>query len=257
MFNLENFIEEINNQGYSIVRNALPNQFVELAKMELIKAIESEVDYHKTKEYSDYGMVLLCSRYHRIFCDIFDIDLVREPFNAILGEGCIVYAYTSSSMPPNLTNYSCRIHTDCPRIIPGYVTNIGATILLDDFTESNGATYFLPYSQGQSIEPNPEYFYQNSFRLIEKAGSICFFNARLWHSGGRNLTSQWRHALTINMCRPWMKQRIDIPRAMSNTDISTISSVAKQKLGFFAQVPSSYQEYYSPIENRKFKQKVE
>lgn len=257
MFNRETFVHQINNQGYSIVKHALPNSFVESAKMELIKAINTEADYHKTTKYSGYGMVLLCSLYDRIFCNIFDIDLVREPFNVILGEGCIVYAYTSSSMPPNSTNYSSRIHTDCPRIIPGYITNVGATILLDDFTEVNGATYLLPYSQEQLTQPEPEQFYQKSIRLIEKAGSICFFNARLWHSGGNNLTSQWRHALTINMVRPWMKQRIDIPRAMSHMDLSCISDVAKQKLGFYAQVPSNYSEYFVPIENRKFKQRAE
>lgn len=257
MFEPEVFIHEIKTQGYSIVRNALPELFIRKAKFELFQAINSEVKYHGTKKYLDYGMVLLCSLYDKVFCDLFEIDLVTEPFNAILGEGCIVYAYTSSSMPPNAANYSERIHTDCPRIIPGYITNLGATILLDDFTEENGATWFLPYSQERFTPPKSEEFYQESLRLIEKAGSIFFFNARLWHAGGKNLTNEWRHALTINMVRPWMKQRIDIPRAMEHMDLNNISDRAKQKLGFYAQVPSNYSEYYVPLEHRKFKQKTE
>ena len=134
---------------------------------------------------------------------------------------------------------------------------MGATILLDDFTEENGATWFLPYSQNTLEKPNEEEFYKNGKRVVAKAGSVWFFNARIWHAGGNNLTDKWRHALTINMCRPYMKQRIDIPRAMAHMDLSNVSQQALQKLGFLAQVPANYDEYYVAPEKRKFKQPIE
>ena len=256
MFDKEKFVHEINTQGYSIVRNALNAEFITEAKLRLAEAIEKEVDFHKSKDYNDYGMVLCCPLYNKVFSDLFDFLMVSEPLESILGEGCITYAHTSSSMPPKSSNYSNRIHTDCPRIIPNYVTNMGATILLDDFNEENGATWFLPNSQERIESPTKDEFYSEGLRLIEKAGTIWFFNARIWHSGGNNLTDSWRHALTINVVRPWMKQRIDIPKAMKNIDTSMYSEKAKQKLGFYAQVPSSYEEYYVPMEKRKFKQKT-
>lgn len=257
MFEKEKFVDEIKNQGYSIVKNALPEEFINRAKIKLEEAIKSEENYHGNKEYSDYGMVLLCSLYDKVFTDLFDLPLVTEPLEAVLGEGCIAYAYTSSSMPPETSNYSKRVHVDCPRVIPGYITNMGATILLDDFTEENGATWFLPYSQERLEPPSEKDFFDKAVRLIEKAGSIWFFNARIWHAGGQNLTNKWRHALTINVVRPWMKQRIDIPRAMKEMDLSKLSEKSKQKLGFYAQVPANYDEYYVPFEERKFKQKTE
>ncbi len=257
MFDKDNFIKEINTQGYSIVRNALSPEFIQKAKKELEIAIEKETEYHKGKNYSDFGMVLLCSLYDKIFCELFDIPLVSNPFNAVLGDGCIVYAYTSSSMPPEGSNYSKRIHVDSPRIIPNYITNMGATILLDDFTAENGATWFLPNSQNRETPPSEKEFYDNATRLIEKAGTIWFFNARIWHAGGNNLSSKWRHAITINMVRPWMKQRIDIPKAMAGMKLEEISNTAKQKLGFFTQIPENYDEYYVSFENRKYKQKTE
>ena len=154
-------------------------------------------------------------------------------------------------------NYSNRIHVDCPRIIPGFVTNMGATILLDDFTEDNGATWFLPHSQERTEAPSEEEFYGKGKRVIAPAGSAFFFHARLWHAGGANKTKQWRHALTINMCRPWMKQRIDIPRAMAHMNLNGVNETALQKLGFLAQVPANYDEYYAPPEKRKYRQKAE
>jgi len=254
---MQRYTNEILTQGYSIRQNIFSEEFVVKARAALELAIEQEAAYHQTKDYPDYGMVMLCSLYNGIFIDLFENEELMQPFNSILGDGCIVYAYTSSSMPPYGSNYSQRIHVDCPRVIPGYITNMGATILLDDFTEENGATHFLPNSQHMVDAPGKNEFFMNAKRLIAKAGSVWFFNARIWHAGGVNRTNQWRHALTINMIRPWMKQRIDIPRAMSCMDLSRISEKIQQKLGFFAQVPANYDEYYLPAEKRKFRQTTE
>ena len=254
---LQTFAQSIRDDGYYIVENVLTPEFTLQTKKELGIAIEKEMEYHGTSDYSDYGMVLLCSLYGGNFIKLFDNTRLTDRIEAVLGEGSIVYAYTSSSMPPGKTNYSRRIHVDSPRIIPGYVTNLGVTIALDDFTEDNGATFFLPKSHTLEEPPTEEYFYKHAKRFIAKAGSVWFFNARIWHAGGDNKTSQWRHGLTLNMCRPYMKQRIDIPRAMANMDLSSASEKALQKLGFLAQTPANYDEYYVAPEKRKYRQKYE
>jgi ectoine hydroxylase-related dioxygenase (phytanoyl-CoA dioxygenase family) len=257
MFDEKRFLREINTLGYSVVEDVLPADFIASARTQLERAITEEARYHGSTDYQDFGMVLLCSLYGGAFIELFDIERLTRPFECVLGEGCIVYAYTSSSMPPCAANYSRRIHVDCPRVIPGYVTNLGATILLDDFTEENGATWFLPASHERAEAPDDSYFYEHARRLVAKAGTVWYFNARIWHAGGINRTDRWRHALTINMCRPWMKQRLDVPRVMADLDLSNISQKALQKLGFLAQVPASYDEYHAPPEHRKYRQKVE
>lgn len=251
--------EAIKKDGYLIREGVLSPEYVRDAKAALSSAIEAEVAYHGGREFSDYGMVLLCALYGQVFIDLFENEAFLEPFEAVMGTGCIVYAYTSSSMPPTGANYSHRVHVDSPRLIPGYVTNMGATILLDDFTPENGATWFLPGSHEREEAPSEEEFFADAKRVVAPAGSVFFFNARLWHSGGGNETDNWRHALTVNMCRPYMKQRLDIPRALgeAGVDISRTSDRALQKLGYHAQVPASYDEYYAPAERRKFRQPAE
>lgn len=244
----------IATDGYVILPDILEPSFVERAKRELVRAIEADTGRYGPQAERDYGMVMLCALHGGSFLDLFDNNRLVAPFNAVLGDESIVYAYTSSSMPPGGRNYSVRIHVDCPRIIPGYVTNMGATILLDDFTEENGATWFLPGSQERAEMPSEEEFYGKGCRVIARAGAVFFFNARLWHAGGINKTSSWRHALTINACRPYMKQRIDIPRAMAGMSLAGVSDQVKQKLGFFAQPPASLEEYYLPPEQRSFRQ---
>jgi len=258
---LPSIAEQITETGSVVVHDVLSPADVAEAKSALMTAIEKEGEYHRTRgsghQHRDYAMVLVCSLYGRIFIDLLANPRFIEPFNGVLGPGCIVYAYTSSSMPPRGGNYSTRVHVDSPRIIPGYITNMGSTILLDDFTADNGATYYLPGSQLRADAPSAEELLSNGKRVIAPAGSVWFFNARVWHAGGENKTDKWRHALTVNMCRPFMKQRIDIPRVMSGMDLTGVPEVALQKLGFRAQVPASYDEYYAPPEKRTYTQAVE
>lgn len=249
--------ESMHRDGYVILPEVLSPEYVANAKSALVDAIEREAEYHGGRDYADYGMVLLCALYGDVFRDLFDNERLLEPFEAVLGVGCIAYAYTSSSMPPGKTNFSRRIHVDSPRLIEGYPTNVGATILLDDFTGENGATYFLPGSHRRAEPPSAEEFEAEALRVVAPAGSAFFFNARLWHAGGSNATDQWRHALTVNMCRSFMKQRIDIPRALAGHDLAGTSDRVLQKLGFLAQVPASYEEYYVAPEHRKFRQPAE
>lgn len=248
---------QIKRDGYAIVRDVLEPEFCSRARAELEIAIAQEAEYHGGADYADYGMVLLCSLYGGSFLALLDNERLLSGFEDVLGPGCIVYAYTSSSMPPDAANFSRRVHVDSPRLIPGYVTNMGATILLDDFTPENGATTFLPGSHTRLERPSDEEYAAGAQRVVAPAGSVFFFNARLWHSGAHNDTQDWRHALTLNVCRPYMKQRIDIPRAMAGMDLGAASDRVLQKLGFLAQVPASYDEYYVPPADRKFKQPAE
>jgi len=258
MLNREEFVERVSTDGYCVVENVLSDREIKVLRSALEDAIEQEVAYHGgRRDYADYGMVMLCSLYGGPFIELFDNPAIIDPLEWVLGEGCIVYAYTSSSMPPRDSNFSRRIHVDCPRIIPGYETNMGVMVLLDDFTEDNGAAWMLRGSHRRLDPPSEDEFYAKAERLCAPAGSANFLHPRLWHAGGVNRTDRWRHAVTVNMCRPWMKQRIDVPRAMSHMDMSRYSERAKQKLGFLSQVPASYDEYYLPPEQRKFRQRVE
>ena len=49
-----------------------------------------------------------------------------------------------------------------------------------------------------------------------------------------------------------MKQYIDTPRLLKDTDLSTASEKAMQKLGFYSQPPVSYEEYYDKSRKRLF-----
>lgn len=251
-------LQAIQKDGFIIMENVLDDELLKRLRLDLEKAIKLETAYHDTENHRDFGMVMFCPIYGKSFIDLIMSESYLAPVEKIMGKNCIVYSYTSSSMPPNLGNYATRIHNDCEHIIPeGYINRFQALIALDDFTLENGATYVLPGSHRMNEAPSEEMFYKNAIRLTMKAGSIWYAHARLWHAGGINTTDKWRHGLTTVFCKAYMKQRVDIPRILEAQGIKDIPSRAQQKFGFLAQVPASYEEFYAPYEQRKFKQPLE
>lgn len=258
MIHKDDFIHAINTKGYCVVEDVVSQDFVTRMGEELMQAVEKESQNHSPENSKDYGRVLMCPIYGGTFLDIYDKEKFIQPFEWILDEQCITYTLTSSCIPPQDKIYTCRIHVDYPRIIPNYHTILAGQLLLDDFTVENGATWLLPNSQHTEEMPDEDFFYANAERLVAKKGSCCYFNPRLWHAGAPNLTDKWRRCLLLGMIRPWMKQRFDIPRMLTqnDTDLTSLSEKALQKLGFFSQPPASYEEYYQPLQKRKFRQVV-
>ena len=105
----------------------------------------------------------------RRFLDLLENPAIVGALDTFLGPTSILYAYTSSSMPAGGSNYSRRVHVDSPRVIPGYMTNLGVIVALDDFTDDNGATYFLPRSFERTDPPSEEEFFAGAQRVYPDA----------------------------------------------------------------------------------------
>lgn len=250
----EIFLNDFDKNGYVIVEGVYDSKFIDELMPEVEAAKQKEAIVNLANQQKSDGTLLACPIYGGKFLDVLENNFFFQPFNWILGDTCIIWVYTSSSLAPNSMNSTSRIHVDRPHFIPNFNEGVGSLILLDDFTEENGATWFLPSSHKNADEPDKDFFYKNAKRLIAPKGSVFYFNLRMWHAGGMNMTDQSRNALGIGMIRPYYKQRIDLPRAMKGIDISSMSEIVKQKLGFFSQPPTSLEEFY---ENGKFKLKLQ
>ena len=252
MMNQNDFEKEFKEKGFVIVDNVLSGDYIARATEELELALQKEVEFVGTMDYKFYGYVLSNAKYGGSFLEVFDNNNIINPINWIMGENSIIYSFTSSSMPPHKGNDASHIHVDCPIFLKDYVLRMGVLLPLVDFTENNGASYYLAGSHKKEEMPSENSFFKNAQRLTMKAGQGCFFNTRVWHAGGLNKTDKWRHALTMNICRPWMKQYIDTPRLLKDADLSNVSERALQKLGFYSQPPTSYEEYYDKNRKRLF-----
>ncbi|MFN5370369.1 MAG: phytanoyl-CoA dioxygenase family protein [Bacteroidia bacterium] len=238
--------------GYSIVPDFLSLNVTKLLREHLENVISNyqPVDGSTRSELDKYHMHdLICKNI--IFGKTLEDRRLQQLIGAILGEYWIMYAYTSSSLPPNGANYGSRIHVDSPRFIPNYATNVGVIWALNDFTIENGSTHVLPGSHNSELEPSKEYFEKNSIRLTCKEGDLIIFNARLFHCAGINFTNKFRHALTLNACRPYMKQRMDWVRFVPESISKQLNAQARRILGFDTRIPTNLKEFFLP-ENQRF-----
>lgn len=246
-------LDEIDAEGFAIVPSVIAGaQALELRGL-LEQAIKEDLDKWAGKTYPDAWMVHNLVVRGMPFAHLLENATLQAYLCALLGDTCTLYAYTSSSLPPNGSNHTHRIHVDSPRLIPGYTTNVGAIVALDDFTLDNGATYFLPGSHRSPDVPSEEHFMANAKRVLPKRGDAVFFNARTFHMGGVNNTSEARHAVTMNVCRAYMRQRFDYPRLVPEEIVSQLSEVGRRFLGFHVRVPTSLDEYYLPEDQRLYK----
>ena len=246
-------LEEIRTRGFTIVEKVVTPDEIRCLRDELEDAISSDPATRGGENTGAPYMIMNLMTKGDAFIELLENATLHAYFDALLGETCVLYAYTSSSMPPGGTNYSNRIHVDCPRFIPGYVSNLGVTLALDDFTDANGATFLLPESFGVEAQPSAEEFERGAQRAYPKAGDAIVFNARTWHRGGDNLTSSWRHAVTMNVCRSYMRQQFDFPRLVDPAVVSKLAERGRRFLGFNVRMPISLEEYYLPAEHRPYK----
>jgi ectoine hydroxylase-related dioxygenase (phytanoyl-CoA dioxygenase family) len=201
----------------------------------------------------DAGMIHNCFMSGSVMREHLSSQRLRLATDALLCKNAIIYAYQSSSLSPGQGNYGSRIHVDCPRFVPGYRTNLGYVLALQPFTRENGGTWVLPGSHLAERIPELPEFEQGAVQLTCRGGDAIFFDARLVHRAGVNHTDQWRHAITINFCRPFMRSRFDFPKMLSGISwVKDLDSSARKFLGFDVRMPSSLSEFYLPPSERLY-----
>ncbi len=251
---LANIVDDFNTKGFAIVPNVLSAAEVEEMRALLIKAIvDQDGKWGGFEHYVDRNMVHNLMLHAQPFVDLLSNPVMHAYLSAVLDPFCTLYAFTSSSIPAGGANYSTRVHVDSPRFIPGYVTNVGFIFALDDFTDENGATYFLPGSHLSDRTPTEAEFFAGAERVYPRAGEGVISNARTFHRGGENVTKRDRHAVTMNVCRSWMRQRFDYPRLMPRAMIDGMDETGRRFIGWDVRVPTSLDEYYVPPDQRLYK----
>ena len=249
---IRDFLGALDRDGFAVV----PRIVDAADAAELRAALAAAIESYPHRDFAggrDVGMVHALMLWGRPFEKLLTNPRLRGFLSAVLGETCVLYAYTSSSMPPHGRNYSARIHVDCPRFIPGYVTNVGVTLMLDDFTEESGATYLLPGSHRLPDAPSEDDFFEGAVRAVGRTGDAILFNGRTWHRGGENRSDAWRHAATLNVCRSYMKQQFDWVRLVPREIVDRNPASFRQFLGYDVRVPTSLDEFYVPEASRLYK----
>ena len=127
-----------------------------------------------------------------------------------------------------------------------YPLNCQVTILLNDFTEANGATGVLPYTQKLCRYPDEadtQEYYAKMERMTGKAGDIAVFYGLTWHGAmPNNTTDQTRSAILIQYLPKFIKPMEDQKRGVKQEVIENATPQLKQLLGFDYPYPQILDE---------------
>ena len=147
-------------------------------------------------------------------------------------------------------SYANNVHRDIRTFSGEIPLMLNTLIMLDDFTEENGATWLMDKGHKYPRCPPAEVFNHHAFQVVGKAGTLVMWNSNLWHCAGENKTDNPRRSLTPEFSKPFMKQGLDYPRAIKKPDTEYL----RQVLGFNALVPASLNDWYQRRENRFYKE---
>ncbi len=120
--------------------------------------------------------------------------------------------------------------------------NAQVTIVLDPFTETSGATAYMPGTQKELRYPNEaeaKEFYETCSRMTGEPGDTVLFFGAAWHCAMPNKSDHDRNAVLINYVPKWVAPLEDMPAALSDDFLDAASPQMRQLLGMNYRYPEN------------------
>ena len=248
--------QQLEDLGYYIYRDKVGDNWLNYLRASVGKAFREHkrVQEKNNSEVTTGGVAL-----HAIVTvpelvdflgELKNLGILKDIEENFFGSKFILNSFSALNNLPDESSFSAEIHRDI-RFYSGKANlMLNCLVMLDDFTEENGATWILPRSHLRKEKPDNEQFFKDAIQATGKAGDILVFNSNIFHCAGKNTTDKGRRALPIVFCKSSMKQLLDYPRAFGSKEFSP---EIRQLLGYDSRVPSSLDEWYQPKENRFYK----
>lgn len=198
---------------------------------------------------TEWGMHHTCGK-HDSFHTFLDAAYLDSYISAYFDDKPYILNGISSLMNPPATlegkyEHGHNWHRDVRTYVgQGNRQLLIALLMLDDFTEQNGATNVL-FGTHRHPDFPPEDFVARETRLAcGPQGSIVLLDGDVWHRTGLNTTDKPRFALSCVLTRPFFKQQLDYPRFFDAAYAESLSPHLRQLFGFNARTPTNIEEWY-------------
>lgn len=178
---------------------------------------------------------------------------VTELLQNMLGGAAILNSFGGLNNLNSTNAYVRNVHRDVRSWSAESMQMAQVLVLLDDFTQDNGATLFLTGSHRSPQKPADAHFDAHASKALGKAGSLYLFDSRIWHAAGVNRTQGPRRCLTLTFTRSYLKPQFDYCRALGEDFCQTQTPDIQQLLGWYARTPSNLHEWYQPEDQRFYR----
>lgn len=199
---------QLDQLGYLVLPGLMTPDLLERARRRVEELFEEEGERAGSEFKTEPGARRLanCVNKGRVFEEAIVTPAVLEAMAHVLGPKFKLSSLNVRSAEPH-SESDQPLHADSAAIADerGYwVCN--SIWMLDDFTEENGATRFVPGSHRWGKVPPPGMFeaHPEQRLVLGKAGDVVVMNAHMWHGGTANRTDRPRRAMHVYYTR-WDK----------------------------------------------------
>jgi len=199
---VEEGLAHVRDHGLCIMTGVLSGDTLERARGALYRAAADDRARGRERKFSlDYGhddsnqRVWNCLSRDPVFEDMAEHPTALAFVRAVLGWPALL-----GNISANITGGGggeMVLHADqifVPEPWAETPQGLNVTWCLDDFTEANGATCFVPESHRLNRAPRPDDGNAETVAMQAPAGSVVVFESRLWHRTGHNRTASERRA---------------------------------------------------------------
>ncbi len=140
-----------------------------------------------------------------IFRNLLEINLIDDFMNYIFDrktehQKYFLSSYQANILYPGSERQKLHIDTPVPEPLPQWPIKANIIWFLDDFTEENGATEFIPGSHKSLYKPTLEDDDKcEAIKACAPAGSVLITHGALWHRAGANKSNNSRIGLLCSM----------------------------------------------------------
>ncbi len=234
-------LEHIKNDGFTILTDQLtPNECAEARS--ILEARYTEKDRG--------GYEWLFNK-HTVFERFYKLPDLLSLVRYFLGTDALLSAmYGSVVMPGDggnglhsdsgITGHNRELSMaqgDEGQRITSHPLAFNVIFCLTPFTDSNGATEFVPRSHKIRSLDIPESAYKRTRTTIAPEGSLVLFNVNTWHGTTRNKTDKPRYAVLSPWRRRWTRCEYEMARVVHPDVLKRAGEDGTAIFGIQAQEP--------------------
>ena len=148
-------------------------------------------------------------------------------------------------------NYASNIHRDV-RFYTQDRLMLNSIWCISPLNKNTGSTQFMLNSHLNETPPAQKEFDDSCISITANAGSIVYFDSRIWHRAGKPMPGlKERVIYTPIYSRPFIKPGFDYSMACQASKFYNDSSVfIKQLSSYFSDIPKSHHDWYGFSERR-------
>jgi ectoine hydroxylase-related dioxygenase (phytanoyl-CoA dioxygenase family) len=240
----ERRLQELDEQGYTIIQDVMSPETVQRLRDELECLYARQAEITGKPWGPERGLENLTNKSPLFLELVASIRPVIELMEAMLGPNLVLAslnARSSSAYTP-----AQGLHRDHQgqlfyerssegRLVTAQIY-MQSLWILDDLTTDRGATRIVPATHTvEAGTPRPDSPYGDPIPLLAPAGAVAVFPASLWHSGGEHTGPGVRRVFHGFFSRPWAIPQFDNLRSMPQELLERCTPFQRQLLGYDRQ----------------------